>query len=44
MFVVAVEANDKNVMRVGVAEITGNENKLAKLTVPLTAKPPCCSV
>lgn len=39
MFVVAVKANNKNVMRVGVAEIRGNENKLMKLPVPLATTP-----
>lgn len=39
MFVVAVKANNKNVMRVGVAEIRSNENKLMKLPVPLATTP-----
>lgn len=44
MFVVALLANDKNVVRVGVGKMTANEDELTKLMVPLTATPGCCPV
>jgi len=44
IFVVAVKTNNKNVVRVGVEEISGNENKLTKLVVPLAAAPSCFPV